>query len=316
MHIRDVLQLHDAPARHRDPGLTEIECRFRATEDADRLLAATHLRATAGRIDVELTQLLVDLDRRDAERLHARGIELDAYLPVHAAAARHLGDALDREQALRDRVVDEPGQFLRRHVGGADGEIADRAALHVIALHHRLFDAVRQFAAHLGHGVAHVVDGPVDRCADLELDESQTLSFDRARGDFAHVADARHCAVDLLHHLGLDLGRRSAGLGDADHHQREGDVRIEVDRQANEGADTEEQQHQEHDERQDRVPDRPGGNVLHVVVLTVSPSRRKAPAVTTICSWPSSPEAITTPFEVVSATRTSRRATFMSGPMM
>ncbi len=94
VHVRDVAQARDAAA-----GQRRSACRraaravLRAAEHANRLLAATDLRAAAGRIEIERAQLLVDVDRGDAERLHARRIELDADLAVDAAAARHLRDA-------------------------------------------------------------------------------------------------------------------------------------------------------------------------------------------------------------------------------
>ena len=70
-------------------------------------------------------------DRGEAQRLHARRIELDADLAVHAAAARHLRDARERQQALGDRVVDEPAQLCGRQVGGGDRVEGEGAAVDV-----------------------------------------------------------------------------------------------------------------------------------------------------------------------------------------
>ena len=88
---------------------------MRAAQHPDRLFAAADLRAAAGGIDVDRAQLLVHLDGRDAERLHARRIEIDADLAVDAAPAVDLRNAGDRQQPLGDRVVDEPGELLLGH---------------------------------------------------------------------------------------------------------------------------------------------------------------------------------------------------------
>ena len=86
--------------REHDLRVAELRGRARPAEHADRLLAAAHLRAAAGGVEVEVAQLLVDLDRGDAERLHARRIQLHADLAVDAAAARHLRDAGDASRRL------------------------------------------------------------------------------------------------------------------------------------------------------------------------------------------------------------------------
>ena len=192
----------------------EVLRRLRAAQHADRLLAAADLGAAAGGVEVQRAQLLVNLDRGDAERLHARRIELDADLAADAAAARHLRDAGDVEQALGDRVVDEPGELLRGERGGADRVIGDRVAVDVHPLDERLLDALRQIDAHLGDRVAHVGDGAIDGRADLELDEDVDLALDDPGGDVVDVADAGDGALDLLRDLRLDLRRRGAGLRD------------------------------------------------------------------------------------------------------
>jgi hypothetical protein len=42
----------------------------------------------------------------------------------------------DRQQAARDRVVDEPAELLHRHVVGGDREVADRAVAADLVLGH------------------------------------------------------------------------------------------------------------------------------------------------------------------------------------
>ena len=72
------------------------------------------LGAAARGVEIQRPQLIVDLDRGQPERLQARGIELDADLAAHAAAARDLRNPRNRQQALGDGVVDEPAELLRR----------------------------------------------------------------------------------------------------------------------------------------------------------------------------------------------------------
>src|SRR5205814_467771 len=143
----------------------------RAAEHADRLLAAAELRAAAGGIEVQRAQLLVDLGGGDAERLHARRVELDADLAVDPAAALHLRDAGHLQQPLGDGVVDEPGQLLLRERARADRVEDHRAAVGIDALDRGFLDTLGQQHPHLGDRIAHVRDRAVDRGADLELDE-------------------------------------------------------------------------------------------------------------------------------------------------
>ena len=228
VHIGDVAQPRDAPAGQGDACLPELQRGRRATEHANRLFAAADLQAPARRVEVDLPQLLIDVDGRDPERLHARRIELHADLAIDAAAALHLGDAVDRQQSLGDCVVDEPAELFLGHLCGADGVVYERSAFDVDALHQGFLDALGQIAAHLGDGIAHVGHGTIDRCADLELDIDQRRPFERGGSDVLDVADARDRAFDLLDDLGLDLrsGQRLAALtGDLD--QRKGNVRAD-----------------------------------------------------------------------------------------
>ncbi len=93
VHLGDVAQAIEAPAPRDDLRVREILRRFGAAQHPDRLLAAPDLGAAARGIEIQRAQLLVHLDRGEAESLQARRIELDADLAAHAAAARHLRDA-------------------------------------------------------------------------------------------------------------------------------------------------------------------------------------------------------------------------------
>ena len=313
-HVREVREPREAPPGQHDLGVAECRSGARPAEHADRLLAATELRPPAGRIEVEVAQLVVDLNGRDAECLHARRIELDADLAVDAATALHLRDTGNAEQPLGDRVIDEPGQLLLGERARADAVVDDRWAVGVDALHYRLLDALRQLRAHLGNRVAHVGDRAVYRRADVELDRDVGLALGRPRGDVVDVADAGDGALDLLDDLRFQVLRRCARLRDRDVHQRKRDVGVQRDGQPDERRDAHEEQHHEQHHRRQRMPDGPCGHVSHgggcdtsVVTVTASPSRRKPPAVLTTRSLPVRPEAMTTPSAEVSATRTACR---------
>jgi hypothetical protein len=124
--VRQVRQPGKAPAGKHDLRVAERSSAVGLTEHADRLLAASDLGASAGGVEVERAQLLIDLSGGDAERLHARRVELDAYLTADAAATRHLRHALDGQQSLGDGVVHEPRQILVREPPGEQADEQQR----------------------------------------------------------------------------------------------------------------------------------------------------------------------------------------------
>ncbi len=313
VHVRDVAQPDRLVSGHDDLRVSELRGRACTAHDADRLLAAGDLRAAAGLVEVQSAHLLVDLVGGDAERLHARRIEIDADFAADSAAARHLRDTGQRQQPFRERVVDEPAQIGRRHARRRHGIVRERAR-EALALHLRLEDALRQVVAHVRDRVAHIDDRTVDRRADLEDDVDVDHAFEDVSRHVAHVADARDRAFDLLRDLVLEFGRRGAGLLDRYAHFRERDVGVQIDRQADEGRDAKEHEHDEQHDRRDRMADRPGRNIVHEPLgsdagRTSSPGSRNAPAFATTRSPPARPEAIVTPLVTIAATRTSRRST-------
>ncbi len=113
------------------------------------------------------------------------------------------------------------------------------------------------------------------------------ISFGNVGLLVVNIADAGNRAFHFLRDLRLHFRGRGAGLRNIDVDCREGNIRIQVDRQANEGDGAQEKQHHEQHNGRHRVANRPGGNVLHDVPrpittgFTVSPSCRNAPAVVT-----------------------------------
>ena len=131
----------------------------------------------------------------------------------------------------------------------------------------RLEYAFGQVGADVGDRVADVVDSAVDRGADDELDEGLRVALADGRADLVDAVDAAHRRLDALGDLGLHLGRRGAGLGDDDDRRREFDVGIVVDVHPHEADQAEQGQRREQHEREDRVADRPAGNVAHQLNL-------------------------------------------------
>ena len=78
----------------------------------------------------------------------------------------------------------------------------------------RLLDSLRQLHAHLGHRIAHVRDGAIDRRADLELDDVLARPSIAQEVMLWMLPMPATAALDLLQDLRLDLLRRRAGLRD------------------------------------------------------------------------------------------------------
>ncbi len=207
--------------------------------------------------------MLVDLDRRDAQRLHASWVELDTDLAIDSATAGDLGHASNRQKALRHGIVDEPGELLVRQFRGAHAEVGNCAAVDVDTTHLRLQDSFGQLRADFRDRVTHVRHRAIDGRADLELDEDVGVALNGERVDVVDVADARDSSLDLLDDLGLDLLRRRPWIGDVHRDEGECDVRIQCDRQAHERYGAREDQHDEQHDGRDRMLDRPSGNIPH-----------------------------------------------------
>src|SRR4029079_19289008 len=75
-------------------------------------------------MDVGAAQAATDVDRRQADRLHAIRIERHQYLAIHAANALDLGHTAQTLQRTLDHVVDEPGELFRR-LGRRDRRVGD-----------------------------------------------------------------------------------------------------------------------------------------------------------------------------------------------
>ena len=319
-HFGDVRQFDGATAANGDIGFAQRIRIARVAQHTDRLFSACDFGTSARCVDVALAQLIIDLRRRNAERLELGRIKDDtdfarnAAFTVDGRRPRHALKALDHH------IVDIPAQLLQRHVDGFGGDIGDGLTRGVNAVDLRLKNAVWQIAADLGQRIADVVDAAVDIGANLELDEGHRHAFTHGRVDFIHAVDRPERRLDDLRHLFFQFGRRCPRL--ADDHLRAGkfNVRVVVHVHPAEADDTRQQQGHEKHNRRNRVANAPGRDVPEVhgtrpqfdlgrTGTTLSPGLRKAPAVSTTRSRPVSPVAIVMPASETDPIFTSRRST-------
>ncbi len=153
---RDVGQAHRAAAADRNFRRRQILDGFGAAQRADRLLAVAEFALAAGHVGVHAAQRLVDVARRDAERHQLARVELDLDFALDAAVAVDARDALQALQLADHRVVDEPGQFLDRHLRRRHGISQDRLPFDVDRVHDRIIRRCRQVAANALDGVLDV----------------------------------------------------------------------------------------------------------------------------------------------------------------
>src|SRR5690606_36525803 len=118
----DIRQLYGSAVAELYLPLRQLIGRFGTAEHADRLARAAHFGVAPRRVDVGLSEHIVDLTGRYAESLHPLGVDNHLDLAVDAREAIDFGHPLDREQALGHRIVDKPAQLLDRHVVGFDRE--------------------------------------------------------------------------------------------------------------------------------------------------------------------------------------------------
>ncbi len=272
-HFGNVRQLDRAAAADGNLRLRQLEGSIGIAEHADRLARTGNLCLAAGCIDIGLPQRRIDRRRSNAKRLHFRRIENDQDFTVHPAVAVDLCKARHRQQRLCYGIVDEPAQFLDRHVIGGHAKVDDRLGTRLLLGNARFEDAVGQFATDLVDRTLHLVHGFRDVGADGEFDLRVGAALARGRTDVLHPVERLDRCFHPLGDLVLDLARRSAGLRDLDDHHREFDVRGILHIHPVERQDARQHQAEEGQQRDDRVTDRPGGDVaeVHAADLIVRP---------------------------------------------
>ncbi len=251
-------ELDETAVRQGDRRIGEFRHVAGVAENADRLLAARHLAASGAEVDVGSVQLLVHAGGSDAVGVQLVGVELDADFTFGTAIAVHAADAgLTLEGAL-DRIVDEPGEFLERHVRRGDGKGLDRLAFDIDLGDDRFLDIGRKIAADAVDRVLGVLDRLLRRHFHAEHHVGLRLTVGDRGLDFVDAVDRGDGVFDLLGHLHFEFGRRSAALRHVDRDERHVDVREARDRQLVEGLNTDKKQQREKQQRRYGISDRPG----------------------------------------------------------
>ena len=138
--------------------------------------AANFGHAACG-IEVIAPQHRIDLARSHTECLHLGQIEDDFDFAVHPPEPARLGHAVDGQQALGHRIINEPAELFDGHVIGFDRVDAEEAASDFNLLDARFQDAVRQAAANPVDRVLDFYYGVVGICADFEFHEGVGAAF-------------------------------------------------------------------------------------------------------------------------------------------
>ena len=261
MTAGDFRQRDAAAVAERDLELLEIGNRLGAAQRADRLVAAAEIGAAAGHVDVGRTQRPVDVAGGGAERVQPVGVELDLDLARHAAIAVDAGDALQALQLADDRIVDEPRKLFERHGRRRDGIGQDRLPFDVDAVDDRRLGSGRQVGADALDRVLGVVDGGLRVDLEAELDDGLRGTFGDRRRDVLDAGNVGDRVLDALGDLRLKLARRDARVGHRDRDDRHVDVGEARDRQLRKAHQSKRQQHDEHQDRRNRVADRPCGKI-------------------------------------------------------
>ena len=198
-------------------------------------------------------------------------------------------------------MVHKPAELLLRHGGRAHRVVRNGIPFRVDALNDRLLNTFRQVAAYARHRITHVAHRSINGRADFKRNEQHRGAFGRSRGDIANIADIGDSALHLLENLRLHFGWGRSRLRHHHRDHREGNVRIQLNRQLNKGRQTHEGQHPKQHHWKYRVLNGPSRNISHGVdfprpiTRTDSPSFKKAPAVATTRSSPVSPSRMATP---------------------
>ena len=178
----------------------------------------------------------LDVVERDVQRRHLRRVDLDLERGLPFVPERHVGHAVDAQQARLDRPVGEPRQLHYRVAVRPHADLQDPPGRRDRRQHDRRTRPLRQRRPHRGEPLLHELPGVQQIGARLE-DEQDRGELGHRRG--AHVGEARHAVHGQLErhgHQRLDVGRgqpQALGL-DLDLGWRE--VRKHVDRRIADGG--------------------------------------------------------------------------------
>ena len=223
-------------------------------QGAHWLFTAADTGPPAGAFALHIAQLVGNLGGGRAQRLQLDRVQLDGDF---AAGPAHAGDRADtrhRQQSLGECVIDEPRQrFVVPPIGGQ--RIGEYRRLDQIQLaDDRVAHVAGEVGADFGDGRAGIVQRLLHRLLQAKLQRQVDAAVLNLGGDVLEPLQGSHGILQLAGHLGLQLGRRGAGLAGADRDGRQVQIRkvLHLHRLEAHQA-TEGQQHKQHDCRQGRT---------------------------------------------------------------
>ena len=259
--LAKVPQPHVAPRRQGDGGLGKAFGRRGIAQGPDRLLAAADPGAACAKIGIGGAQLGVHRRSGDAEAVQFHRVQFDPDFAVGPAVAVHPAHAGAALQGTGDLVIHEPRQLFQRHVGRRDAKGHDRLTFDIDPCHDRRFDIAGQIALDLVNRVLDVLYGLVGGHFHAEFDGCRRHAIGHGGNDVLHTGDAGNGIFDFLGDLGFHLGRGGTRLGDGHGNQRHVDVRKAGDGQRVERLPTQNHQHEERQDRRNRILYRPGREI-------------------------------------------------------
>ena len=228
--VRDIGEPHRTPAAGRNRDVANLLDRGRGAENAQRLLPTAYGDAAARRIETRDRQRLVHVVGGQSLRGESIGIHHDVDLAIHAAHAPDLRNSGRGLQRAGNGVFDEPRQFRYRQCGSGYGVRDDWLVVDLETPDQRWIDIARQVGASLVGARAHVVEGLLQVCAQIELNHGRRGALRDRRRDVLHVRKARHRILDLPGDLAFHFGRRRAIARHNDRDAGELDVGEVLDR--------------------------------------------------------------------------------------
>jgi hypothetical protein len=202
-----------------------------------------------------------DIERRQPDPLQPDRIEPHSDLALDVPDALDATDAAYALQRAYDHVLDEKRDLLRRLSGRYRGVGEDRKAGNVDALGHRLVDGAREIAANARDGVLDIVERTISVGSQPERDGGAGNPVGDLGDDVVGALDACDGVLNFLGDLRFELCGRRAELRYQDRNDRNVNVRHPRDRQLIEAEVAERHDRRGHDERRERLPDRPGRNI-------------------------------------------------------
>ena len=154
------------------------------------MLIAADFTAACPTVGIGGIELAVDGGGGYAKCLQLGRININPDLTLNAAVTFNPANALQALNGAFHRIIDIPGQLLKRHAGCLDGVGLDGLTFHIDALDDGFVNTARQIAANFGNRILDVFEGLVRRYFQTELDAGGRHAVAHRRGDVFDTVDA------------------------------------------------------------------------------------------------------------------------------